>query len=360
MKQRNYGIDFLRILAMFFVVIIHILSYGSIIETAENDTKKLAIAWLLKIIAYCAVNCYALITGFVYFSDEKKPHKFSKYISLWLQVECYSVLITVLFWRLRPDLVDIKQVLKSFLPVATNQYWYFSAYTGVFFIIPWLNRIVPKLRKENFKKYFICLFGFSLYVTFSSLFQVDPFGLNAGLSFLWLAMIYIIGAYIKKYELYHQFSKRKLLLTTIILVLFTWSWKVGIGKLTMELFGKSMATECFISYTSPTILGIAIAVFLLCLNLNIKPFFINIIKFVSPAAFGVYLLHEQPILREVMIVDKYQWIAYLSIGKMLITIIVSAFIIFTAGIFIDRIRIVIFKQLKIDKLSEKLESLINK
>ena len=38
MKDRNYGIDLLKILSMFFVIIIHVGGHGGLIYNAENGT----------------------------------------------------------------------------------------------------------------------------------------------------------------------------------------------------------------------------------------------------------------------------------------------------------------------------------
>lgn len=360
MKQRNYGIDLLRIIAMFFVVLIHVLMQGGVIEATENEERKFAIVWLLKIVAYCAVNCYALITGFVYFSEDNKRFKFSNYISLWLQVEFYSVFITLLFWIFHPDLVSIKHLIKVILPVASEQYWYFTAYTGVFFIIPWLNKIVQSLKKENFKGFVICLFCFSLYVTTVSQFGKDPFNLKLGLSFLWLAILYIVGAYIKKYEIYNQFKRKRLIIAIIWLIALTWSWKIGIGKLTIGLFGKKIGDDWLVPYTSPTILAIAIAVVFIFINLNIKKFWQKIIKFISPAAFGVYLIHSQPFIEVYVITGKYACIGDLAIYLIPFAVFGATITIFTIGIFIDKIRGLLFEILKVDKFSENIEKIMRK
>lgn len=66
-NSRNYGIDLLRIVAMFLVVILHILGQGGVLKAVESNEINFTVSWLLEIGAYCAVNCYALITGFVLF-----------------------------------------------------------------------------------------------------------------------------------------------------------------------------------------------------------------------------------------------------------------------------------------------------
>lgn len=358
-KKRNYGIDLLRIVSMFMVVMLHILGQGGILEVTESKEAKFAMSWFLEIIAYSAVNCYALITGFVCFSEKDKLPKFSKYMMMWLQVEFYSVLIAILFWKFGGGIIGVKQVIKSFLPVATNQYWYFTAYTGVFFIIPWLNKIVQTLKKENLKLYIVILVLFTFYVTGANLtFSIDAFGLREGYSFLWLAILYVIGAYIKKYELHYKKSKKRALKVIMGLVMFTWCWKIGIGKLTMHVLGRKTATNLFVSYMSPTIVGIAIALLFMFANLNIKSFSQKIIQWMSPAVFGVYLLHMQPLVFDYILKNRYCDIGDLPVYLIPVAVLGNALLIFTLGVILDKIRIVMFHFLKLDKISEKIEKWI--
>lgn len=65
MQERNYGIDFLRIISMFMIVILHILGNGGILASVQIGSSNYHLAWILEIASYCAVNCYALISGYV-------------------------------------------------------------------------------------------------------------------------------------------------------------------------------------------------------------------------------------------------------------------------------------------------------
>ena len=64
-KERNYGIDLLRIVSMFLVCILHVLGHGGILNNTTENTVNYNVAWIMNISAYCAVNCYALISGYV-------------------------------------------------------------------------------------------------------------------------------------------------------------------------------------------------------------------------------------------------------------------------------------------------------
>ena len=70
-NKRNYGIDFLRILAMFFVVILHSLGKGGLLDNTVVDSPQYKLVWFMEVCAYCAVNIFALISGYVSFKQKE-------------------------------------------------------------------------------------------------------------------------------------------------------------------------------------------------------------------------------------------------------------------------------------------------
>ena len=89
--RRNYGIDFLRVISTFMIVILHILGNGSVLNHTVSLTLSGELLWAIKILSLCAVDCYALISGYV---GINKKHKYKNIISLSLQVSFYAVIIT--------------------------------------------------------------------------------------------------------------------------------------------------------------------------------------------------------------------------------------------------------------------------
>ena len=77
---RNYGIDALRLFSMFLIVIMHVLGQGGILNRATGHVYR--VGWLFESFAYCAVNCFAIISGYVSYSEEEKPFRYSRYASL--------------------------------------------------------------------------------------------------------------------------------------------------------------------------------------------------------------------------------------------------------------------------------------
>ena len=151
MKDRNYGIDLLRIVTMFMIVNLHVFWYGGILRS-ENLyflSAKYNIVWILEIICYVAVNCYALISGFV---GIESRYKYSNIVLLWLRVVFYSIslyLIGCIF-----GIVDFNfNTLITFcFPVVNSKYWYFTAYFCLFFFMPILNSALENM-EHNYPDY---------------------------------------------------------------------------------------------------------------------------------------------------------------------------------------------------------------
>ena len=81
--NRNYGIDLLRVIAMLYVVILHSLGAGGVLETAAEGSITYKTAWAVEIAAFGAVNIFAIISGYVSYSETDKPINLKNYLSLW-------------------------------------------------------------------------------------------------------------------------------------------------------------------------------------------------------------------------------------------------------------------------------------
>ena len=120
-----------------------------IIFTAHDYLFLSLFVSLNHTISICAVNCFALISGYL-LTDGKK--RWNKLAGLWVEVCFYSGFFAVLFNIIFPQKVTILSVCKSFFPISTNQYWYFTAYVGLFFLMPTLNAIVTSRSEQEFQK----------------------------------------------------------------------------------------------------------------------------------------------------------------------------------------------------------------
>lgn len=95
-------------------------------------------------------------------------------------------------------------------------------------------------------------------------------------------------------------------------------------------------------------------------NLKIKSFWRRIIAYVSPATFGVYLIHVQPLIFENVLSKKFTYIEQYELYQIPLVVIGWAILIFMIGIIIEKIREGLFQFMKVDKLTENLEKRVLK
>ena len=343
---RNYGIDLLRIVAMFMVLLLHILGQGGILKnlvsTPTEFLSKYGVAWLLEIAAYCAVNCYAIVTGYNYYGTLVK---WNKLVELWLQVIFYSLGITILF-LVAGKSINSSIYFKSLLPVTSSCYWYVTAYFGMFVFIPMMNIFLENFSKRKLEIILFCSFiGFSLLPT---IFDVDPFKLNRGYSMLWLCVLFLVGGYLKKYGIKNLISPSKALYFYVFSIAFTWFSKLSLELITLVVMGKARYGNVFIKSTSPSIVLAGIFLFLFIVNINIKNCkLIKFIKVLAPAYFGVYLIHLQPLIWRNIIKDFAVPFAKMPCLKMLLLVLGVTIVSYLILSGVELLRLNLFKYLKV-------------
>lgn len=355
-SERNHGIELLRIFAMLLAAVLHILKKGGVITASEGNLAAYSTVWLLEAAAYCAVNCYALISGYVGYSDRPKPLRLARCIELWLQVVFYSVIITTVYCIAGVGSVGVSDFADAFLPVTSKQYWYFTAYIGMFFFIPVLNALVRRLNRRALVSLCIMLIAvFSLYDTFASFWKKDPLALVGGHSPLWLGVLYIFGAAMKKLRVPESMSSKKALLIYASAAVFT-----ALFKITGDRLLRFVPGSLFVRDTSPTVLLCAAALLVAFASFKPGRKLTEFAVLFAPAAFGVYLLHVSPLVFEHVIGNRFAFIGRLPFPLIPFAVLASAGVILAVGLAADKVRILLFKALGVPKLCRKAEKSIRR
>lgn len=347
--MRYVGIDLLKIIAMLFIMSLHIDGHGGIINLVNMNGELNIVLWMWEAICICAVNIYALASGYL---NYKKKVKFSRYIMLWLQVVFFGLVTFFVFKTAMPKQVSAFEGIKAVFPVTFNQYWYFTAYTAVFILCPMFNLLVENVDKILAKRVVIIFISiFSCYATLGSGFN-DTFDLKKGYGVLWLAFLYIIGALIKKYENEINVEVKQIIIVVISSWILTWSWKIG-----LDMLGFEQIALLSLRYTSPTVVIVSIGIMLLSLRIKKES---KILSYIASSSFAAYLFQDNNLMRNFYIRGRYSFIGSYNSGLMMITIWIISIVWFLLGVFIDKIRIFIFRVCNIDKMARKLDDLIDK
>lgn len=92
-KKYYIGLDLLKIIAMFMIITLHTLGHGGIVWNKNLEGINYDIAWLLEIMSFCAVNCYAMISGYVGINSRIRYYK----LIYFLVTSCFLWFIHYIF-----------------------------------------------------------------------------------------------------------------------------------------------------------------------------------------------------------------------------------------------------------------------
>lgn len=280
--ERKSNIELLRIIAGFAVVILHFNYFpGGIGAVDSTDGITRTVLLLLEGLCICAVNIFVLISG--YFSVSKTKVKTGRIVEILLQTIVISFCYTLITSAVSGEW-SIKTLAGSLIP--TN--YYVILYCALMLLSPFVNFLMNGLDHKKLKLFtglsFILFSVFTIAVdllkegTGNSFSGLSPIGLEGsmnGYTIVNFALVYIIGAYLKKTEGEKEYRTGILLLVLagITAILFFWQKKFSSSAL---------------AYCNPLVIMEAVIVFLLFRKLKIQNKWIN---FIAPASFSCFLIH---------------------------------------------------------------------
>lgn len=353
-KERNYGIDMLRIFAVIMIVTLHCFTGGGLLEYSVKGTALYNMVYIMTIINYAGVDIFALISGYVAFYNEGKKYDFSKYIELWIQVVFYGVLLNAVFGMVKPEWNTLRNYISFLFPVTSGPYWYFCAYTGLYVMKPLLDKGLQNVKREfSGKLIVVLLLSFSLISLFS-----DVFTLSRGYTAFWIIILYIIGYLINKFKFFDNYSNRKLIILVLLLIILTFASIYLIPN--KKVFFVNLNFDMLISYVSLLVVLIAICMVVLFARIRFKSRVGMVVSILSTTSFSIYLVDCHPMFWNLVVENAY--VRYSTLGIVTILIKIFSFIIpFVSFVMIfDLFRIYLFNALKIYIFADNIEKLVGK
>ena len=358
MKKRLVNLDLLRVITMIMIITLHYLGKGGALYSTNE--KVLVVAWFIEYLSIVAVNIFVLISG--YFLIDSK-FKWSKVLKLSIEVWFYSLIIIIINLLTFHDVSKL-EIIHSIFPISFKQYWFITMYLLMYIISPFLNILINNItKKQHFSLIMILIitFGIINFITLS-------FDVSLGYSIMWFVSLYLIAAFIKKYVKERNSFKYKLfcfltyLFTSIILTIihFTLS-HFAINYPILEGF-----KERLLGYNNIFVIISSISLFLLFRSFNIKnKTLAKIVELLVPTLFGIYLIHDNEILRiriynGILNSEKYTYNGIIYFIAILFVSVISIFIICSL---IDMLRILLFKLISkikpINKFNKKKKNLFD-
>lgn len=349
--ERNYGIDFLKILLAIMVITIHINANG----TGQVLMYAVAKPWnyivmIVTMLCYPAVNVYILISGYYMYDAHKDTKSMVKSLSLlWLSAIFFSVLGYFISVIGSNEEFQILQLVKRFFPIIRGVWWFYTVYFSIALLSPFINKLIDNLDKIEHRMLIalliIMLSILPIFVNWNG-----QLGSNYGYSLIWFIVLYITGAYLRRYTPFSN-DKKKVVWGCAVYILS--SMILCIGPRILIHIGIQTT---FAMYNSLLVYIQAIALIVMFGNMKIPEMLHKAIAGISTLALASYLLHCDEDIEKI-IWTKINPAGYANSIKIVIVAIAIVMGILISSIVLEIVRKKICKILGIDK---KFVSLTNK
>lgn len=282
------------------------------------------------------VNLFVLVSGYFLCDRQIKINAISRVL---FQTWFYSVVIMLIFLSQQP--LNIKEVITSLLPFG---YWFVNSFLCLIAFSPLLNIIINNINKRKH--------AFLIFI--STIIVITPI-LNGSIGNVgFFAYLYFVGAYLKRYCEHITISWKTLMMTMILSIAAILASMVflDMASLHNKIFDHPLF---FIKMNSPFIIILSVSVFVLFKQIKIKNR--RFINSVSSLMFGVYLIHDNNLVRPFIwgrLFNVSQYENSSSLYSYSIIVITSIFISCTL---LEFTRKYIFDLFKIDK---KIDEIIHK
>ena len=345
-KKRNPSFELLRVIAMLMIITLHYNTQaGVLLQLGIPATAVNIFANIMEAFALTGLNVYVLISGFFL---SKGKVRFSRIITLICQVYFYTIIISAVMAVVGASSVgrynSLYKIVEYIFPISSEHYWFVTAYVIMYVLAPVMNAAVEKLSRKQIKTVIIFLLIWFCFVksVVPVLFPTDHFGYDYG----WFICLYLIAAYIRKYDVVLFYNSWNSALVFIISC-------AAIATMSISLYYINLNWGGFAHFQEvPFNLNFF---FTLTGSLGLFSFFrffkmrenraADVVRFLGPLTFGVYLIHMHVEIRDRWLV----WIEHLigevptySVPLFAWHAVRSILIVFAAGIFVDWIRKMIF------------------
>lgn len=280
-KERNYAVDLIKIVAFCFVVTVHFFLYTDYYNTPLIGAKMFLLTNIRNLAMTC-VPLFIIATG--YLMSEKKLSK-SYY---WGSVRTVVTLAVaeIICCLYDGSVFADKPFWKQIFQMGTSHYsWYIDMYVGLFLIIPFLNSAYKSLDSQKEKLRLVISFA-AIAIIIPSLFSI--FKLEQGWwSFAYPLGYYYIGCYLREYGIKLKGIYCALMALVSIVICSAVHFAVCYNHTMLQLL-------CVAKHNSIFVAVAAAAIFSLILKTNYvlknKSFFNKAISRLSGLTLGAYLI----------------------------------------------------------------------
>lgn len=287
---RNSTLEGLRIIAMIAIVGHHYAVHGGVMETTGDAGTEIFLT-VFSGFGKWGVDLFVLV-GAYFFTT--RPARGKALASIYAQVLPVSwlILAAALLWPTMQ--VSRNDVREGLLPVIFGEYWFVTVYVMLMLVGPYLAMLARALTRVQLLR--LITAGTILWSVLTLLDRVWLGYSNFG----WFMLVFMVAAYVRLHAIpgsarawaFVAAGTGALMVSALVLV----SW------LRWSALGRPDALDWVRDYlaeqNSPLALGFAAAVLIAAVKARVTAS--RVVNYWATAAFGVYLIHDNPLVRRVL------------------------------------------------------------
>ncbi len=282
-KERNSNFEIFRIMAMALIVMSHFAVHTGLIYDGKLPYYTRFWSRLLSMGGKLGVNCFVLISGF--FLSRNTRFDVKKLLVFYAKIIFFSVVISAVFYFAGKAKANEAFLQTTFMPIVYARWWFATTYFVLFLLHPFLNKMLAALSKREF---------LILIAIVTVIWSVIPTLTNQTMelnSLLWFIALYVIAAYVRIHDVRLKSGVCFLLAGLFALATYGTLIYMDLNKLTE--FGRNGTYY----YDQQRLPMLAIAFFLFLGFKNRKSVSSKAVNVVASGMFGVYLLHDNSLVR---------------------------------------------------------------
>lgn len=321
LKKRKSGVECLRLLIMFGIVISHWGGHNNA-SVSSNYDNVFNLIWMQLSQYFGEVaNCaFVLISG--YFSSSRTTVNIKGIRNIVIDVKFYSLLMFIIAVILGKQILTIKTGILALFPIIFSQYWFVIPFLFVCLIGPWLNDIVRKLDTKGI----VYFYG----LQFIAILLLPIIGNASVASNITLFIFYYsIGAGLSIHN--EKFRFIELNKYTLALIGF---FSAIFLCYTIDYIGNPLIYNRLIGRFSPFPLLTALGLLYIFLKFDFSSGFVNKLAL---STFSVYLISENANIYPWLWKDYFDNAAYVGSPYLIPISLLHCSVVFVACILIDQV-----------------------
>ena len=326
-RQRDSGLELLRIVAMFIIVIHHIVIHCVLVQLSKPASmgreavdifnhpvfyKKLLILDTCKTFGTIGNNIFLLISGFFRADRAGSEINMGKVSEKLLRELGFATILLVcipsVIHHMNPELFLSMLSITRF----NNTTWF----VGYYFMVQlcgalFLNDFLGGLDYKKYTAFLLTLFAFISFSWSGGLAE----GLTSGLRMLFTGMfMYALGGFIKRFDPFKKLRLYVFFLTGFVVYLLIWISSYNLTETNIERYTRNASQDPFVQNTlnfdnySIVIIILAVCLFEIFRRIHLPQS--RVIAFLGRATFMVYLIHDNDLFYEIW--NLRDWITTLG------------------------------------------------